>query len=544
MPPTLIADGMLVDLPRRTKSGASVANARKLVRESAGPVTRTMTDTPRVFGTGYNMRMNKAVATGIGLGIDGQTQAYMTAKGKLAKDIFSSKYVPMTDGSDLLTSCPQRLFSQKGYGNIPSITPAKVPTGRRIGFDNNLVSTATGEGIKVSCATTKTYANHSVTSDFPKGPGGVTPAPMWEDGTYDEMIEAVKKRHTGLPEGLNFMASPDIRREVFNLQALTGASTYGNALVSQEIAEGFAKEKQEIEISKLGVAYPEATYAELLDAQNYVSKEQRIAENAKRLGISLEASRALEDAIESIKAKQRGARQVSLSQLSPGQRARVEEELAFSPEETREAITQRIYGSPEPKPGFGREIGARRTREAGEREIARREAVRQAKEEGIQRSVEATLEQIRRRDTPLNVLRGERKGRLAGEEADRTFEELVAQNLQAFKDNPVGGGRVSRNTSVIPRLPSSPPPVPERNLLRFESAPLGRTGGFDPRAEKRQSDYGPSALMREAYAESLGSNSASSSSLPVPRSRLSLPVAPDKRTTVKPPPGYESKSNR
>jgi hypothetical protein len=352
------------------------------------------------------MNMNKAVATGIGLGIDGQTQAYMTAKGKLAKDIFSSKYVPMTDGYDLLTSCPQRLFSQKGYGNIPSITPAKVPTGRRIGFDNTLVSTATGEGIKVSCATTKTYANHSVTSDFPKGPGGVAPAPMWEDGTYDEMIGAIKKRHTGLPEGVNFMAPPDIRKDVFNLQALTGASVYGNALVSQEIAEGFAKEKKEIDISKLSVLYPEATYRELAEASTFVDKEKRIAENARKLGISLDRARQLDEDVERTLAKQNKYRNLNADERAQANEAYLEA-VAQGTGETQQQIEARLFPQLEPTPGFRRQIETRRTREKQERILKEREAeekfnqrLREKGQSASQRLKDAILEfAVNRRDT-------------------------------------------------------------------------------------------------------------------------------------------------
>ena len=295
MLPVQVADGFSVVMPKSTRSNASVMKARAMVRGYATPTTKTMTDTPPARAT-YKMGMNQISTGAVGLGIDGQTQAYIDVKGAKAKALFSSKNVPMTDGTELLTGCNKKVISQRGYGNIVARKPVAVPGGDRIGFNNTLVDTSKGK-IEPSMAYTKTYPNHTVCSDFPKGPGGVEPNPMWEDGTYDEMLEQVQKVHNEVPREMAFVPEVDRRREVFNLQSLAGGEVYGEALLRKEIGDSVLAQKRDLETSRLSRLFPEATFGELQEAQGRLERGKRIGAIAKRLGISEEAAEELEDTV-------------------------------------------------------------------------------------------------------------------------------------------------------------------------------------------------------------------------------------------------------
>lgn len=75
-------------------------------------------------------------------------------------------------GDLFLKEVPAKVMSQRGYGNMPNRKPIKPSCDINISYP---------------MPTTHKYENVMVYTDFPKGAGGVSPNPMWADGTYDEM---------------------------------------------------------------------------------------------------------------------------------------------------------------------------------------------------------------------------------------------------------------------------------------------------------------------------------------------------------------------
>jgi hypothetical protein len=273
------------------------------MRKSAAPKMLYNTTLPTTSGVDvlriadrYAVNMNKSVASGIGLGVDGQTQAYIDVRGKKAKALFASKYVPMTDGTDVLTSLPQKLMSQRGYGNVPACYPVDVPTRARIGFDNTLVSIGGRTGDKMASiyqAPIIHHANNAVYTDFPKGPGGQNPNPMWEDGTYDEMLAQVQKQHVAVPEEIKFLPPHDPRKSQFNAQALAGGEVYGNALLRKEISDYVAgQEKQKREI-KARTVLPYGRPEEIEQVVREITTKENADKIAKKLGAGFSSESAL-----------------------------------------------------------------------------------------------------------------------------------------------------------------------------------------------------------------------------------------------------------
>jgi hypothetical protein len=424
MLPVQVADGYTVMMPKKTRSNASMMKARAMVRGYATPTTATMTDTPPARAT-YKMRMNQISTGAVGLGIDGQTKAYIKVAGKDAKTLFSSKYVPMTDGTDVLMGCDKKMISQRGYGNIVARKPVAVPRGDRIGFNNTLVDTSKGK-IEPSMAYTKTYPNHTVCSDFPKGPGGIEPNPMWKDGTYDEMLGQVQKVHNEIPREMGFVPEMDRRREVFNLQSLAGGEVFGEALLRQEISNSVLGQKRDLETSKLSRLFPEATFGELQEAQGRLERNKRIADIAKRLGISVAAAEELENTV-----GETGLR--TTEALLRGGDSRTAEALA---------------------PGFNLAIGRRRTAEEQNRIMAARakEAEEQAKRNSAASKIASTAKGyfvrkaiseipeaqkwLRRVERNQKIRERERGG--AGTPLAEVFRRAVAEEL--FSSSSSSGG--------------------------------------------------------------------------------------------------------
>jgi hypothetical protein len=284
MPVRQIADGMLADLKPKPSPASVAASARSvldMITKAATPVTKTMTDTPPSRAT-YKMRMNKFVAPGIDVGLDGQTMAYVKPDAKQARQIFASKYVPMTDGRELLRDCDKKTMSQRGYGNVQDSKLQTVSKTMRIGFNNTLVDTSNGK-IVASHAPVIHHYNNAVKTDFPKGPGGAAPNKMWEDGTYEEMFAKVSKEYPAIPEKIKFKAPVDRRRKIFNLQAMTGAEVFGDAMLRKTLQDSFAEDRLAELKTAARKALPTATEEQIEQAAQGLRVARRQQEIARKL---------------------------------------------------------------------------------------------------------------------------------------------------------------------------------------------------------------------------------------------------------------------
>ena len=140
-------------------------------------------------------------------------------------------------GSLFLKEVPARLMSQRGYGNMPCPYPIKPSDDKNIKYPEYKLHTGVFDCIK---------------SDFPKGPGGVSPNPMWADGTYDEMKanfirqgdEQNDVRHL-IPE------LEDLRLKEYELSQFTGGTAQQNKvefmLKESMNAEQHLKDQQKVE---------------------------------------------------------------------------------------------------------------------------------------------------------------------------------------------------------------------------------------------------------------------------------------------------------
>ena len=341
MPVRQISDGMLADLKPKPSPASVAASARSvldMITKAATPVTKTMTDTPPARAT-YKMRMNQFVAPGIDVGLDGQTMAYIKPDAKKARQIFASKYVPMTDGKELLRDCDKKTMSQRGYGNVPNSKLEAVTKTMRIGFNNTLVDTSDGK-IVASMANVISYPNTAVKMDFPKGPGGTAPNKMWEDGTYEQMFAKVSKEYPAVHEKIKFKAPVDRRRKIFNLQAMTGAEVFGDAMLRKTLQDSFAEDRIAELRTTARKALPSVSEETLDQAVQQLRIARRQQEIARRLKLDernplvmaaaaaeLSAQQKSKDELEGLasnlaeQAEERHA--VDVARLRQGRRARV-----------------------------------------------------------------------------------------------------------------------------------------------------------------------------------------------------------------------------
>jgi len=320
-----------------------------------------MLDVPPVGGT-YKMRMNRYVARNIGVGLDGQTMAYIKPTEKEGKALFSSKHVPMTDGTKLLTGADKRLMSQYGYGNVVTSSLPSAPKVQRIGFNNTLADTSGGK-ITTCMASVIKYPNTAVYTDFPKGPGGAGPNELFIDGTYEETMTAIHKKQDERTRDLNLAPVRDIRKEVFNEQALAGGQIYGNELLKQQLENEFADQRISQLEATLAAIHPSGTPAELGNIRDRVEIERRASRIAQQLRIEPGSTIAFDlaeleyrgeqerrertAAIGAPVARSRSGSPVrnealrarirsALESLPDMARRRVAEAVAFNPEELRE----------------------------------------------------------------------------------------------------------------------------------------------------------------------------------------------------------------
>lgn len=194
---------------------------------------------------------------------------------KALKSIFEASKAGKPEG-DFLTDCKYKPIQYIGTrGIVPTKHKSKVPTGNRPGITNQDV-------------VTKKYENFAVYSDFPKGPGGIEPNQLWQDGTYDEMISQVTKAREALPEHITFL-SPDVnvRNREFNLAGQVGGQLFGDALHKSEIQKYFQNEADEYEISLLINADPskQMTREEAREKLGKLNYEKAKSAYAKKTGL-------------------------------------------------------------------------------------------------------------------------------------------------------------------------------------------------------------------------------------------------------------------
>jgi hypothetical protein len=106
---------------------------------------------------------------------------------------------------------------------------------------------------------------------------------MWEDGTYDEMMAAVNKKHTEGP--VSFPAPKDRRREVFSLQALAGGEIYGDALLRTQMEGYMINQKLETYRELARKQIPGGTPEQIEELAQRIGRERAVADAARRLGV-------------------------------------------------------------------------------------------------------------------------------------------------------------------------------------------------------------------------------------------------------------------
>jgi hypothetical protein len=306
---------------------ASMDKIHATITRKSGPITPTMTDTPTVHGQ-YKTRMNQYVAPGISVGLDGGS--YTVAK----KSMFKSKITPMTDGTELLVGVAKKPMSSIGYGTVPTTHKQTAADIMRTGFNNTLTDVMNG-GLRVSRASPldmkgiMAHPNNPVCSDFPKGPGGVQPGPLWRDGNYADMIAEVHKQQDNYAP-VSFLAPRNPRREVFDAQALVGGQVYGNALSKQFIEDDFATMREEELRGTLRLTNPSSTEEDI----DSLVAQLRIERRAARIGQQLRLPPG------SAIARQAAEAEIGAEEVASETRREIQEQLAQEAAERQESIQE------------------------------------------------------------------------------------------------------------------------------------------------------------------------------------------------------------
>jgi len=443
-----------------------------MVASKSGAITPTMKDTPTVYGQ-YKTRMNKFVAPDVGLGLDGQTKAYIKPTPAEARAIFKSKYVPFSDGTELLTDASKKTMSQRGYGNVPVSTLDKISKVARIGFNNTLVDTSSG---KITFSMAKpldmkgimAHPNNPVCSDFPKGPGVGGSAPMWEDGTYRDTVNAIHKvQDAPVVQFPSMMKDP--RRAVFDTQALVGEQVYGNELLKQTIDDEFATERFDELRRSARIARPLATEQELnglVEALEVARRQERIA---RQLKLPATSDVVRDAAFAEIRAEQIASDE--RAELAENQARLAQERHDYDVEQLRK---QRVRGGL--RGLFGRLPGAIRAQQAIRSGL---EATRERRE-AIQATLRAKLE---------NVSAKLEAGEIDPAEAGRLYRRAGGESNTAIK-------RLGQK--VRERVPAGEAVVPGALARR-------------PRGDRRRRDFGElaeEAAVAAARGEGVGGGGA------------------------------------
>lgn len=134
-------------------------------------------------------------------------------------------------GSMFLKEVPASVMSQRGYGNMPCPYPISAK--------------AVDINIKYPDYKLHSGTFHNVFTDFPKGPGGVGPNPMWADGTYEEMKANFNRQADEQNDVRHLIPELESHRlKEYELSQFTGGSAQQNKL-EFAIGELFNAEKRE-----------------------------------------------------------------------------------------------------------------------------------------------------------------------------------------------------------------------------------------------------------------------------------------------------------
>jgi len=106
---------------------------------------------------------------------------------------------------------------------------------------------------------------------------------MWEDGTYEEMFAKVSKEYPAVHERIKFKAPVDRRRKIFNLQAMTGAEVFGDAMLRKTLQDSFAEDRIAELRNTVKKVLPTATEQQLEEATQQLRIARRQQEIARRL---------------------------------------------------------------------------------------------------------------------------------------------------------------------------------------------------------------------------------------------------------------------
>ena len=133
-------------------------------------------------------------------------------------------------GSMFLKEVPAKVMNQRGYGNMPCPYPISAK--------------AVDINIKYPDYKLHTGTFHNVFTDFPKGPGGVSPNPMWADGTYEEMKANFNRQADEQNDVRHLIPELESHRlKEYELSQFTGGSAQQNK-VEFAIGELFNAEKR------------------------------------------------------------------------------------------------------------------------------------------------------------------------------------------------------------------------------------------------------------------------------------------------------------
>jgi hypothetical protein len=161
---------------------------------------------------------------------------------------------------------------------------------------------------------------------------------MWVDGTYEETLAAIHKKQDERSKDLDLKMPVDIRRQVFNQQALAGAQVYGNELLKQNLEDEFAKERQEQIRTAVRAQRPGAPQAEIDRMILDIEAERRAGRIAQQLRLPPTSALALQAAKAQITDElntRRRTRQIATTQAEQAEERRAAQEAARVERERR-----------------------------------------------------------------------------------------------------------------------------------------------------------------------------------------------------------------
>jgi hypothetical protein len=100
------------------------------------------------------------------------------------------------------------------------------------------------------------------------------------------MFAKVSKEYPAIPEKIKFKAPIDRRRKIFNLQAMTGAEVFGDAMLRKTLQDSFAEDRLAELKTAARKALPSATEEQIEQAAEGLRVARRQQEIARKLKLS------------------------------------------------------------------------------------------------------------------------------------------------------------------------------------------------------------------------------------------------------------------